>query len=171
MEQRKNLRFITLLPERHTAEPTVPFCRKGTFRGHVALPRCWLLRSHQATGEVFVKQTPADLQSCMAKGTKRDHTCAGRLSLHPPQHSPYASFHPFAYIWLLASNDLTHSLQKFSLFYLQEQRSGMSFLTQTCAMFFLLIVTGKLEQAFSEVCHLSHESLEMLLVNQSDLGI
>lgn len=42
---------------------------------------------------------------------------------------------------------------------------------QTGAIFFLLIVTGKLEQAFSEVFHLSYERLETLLVNHSDLGI
>ena len=46
-----------------------------------------------------------------------------------------------------------------------------AFFPQTGAIFFLLIVNGKLEQAFSEVFHLSYKKLEMSLVNHSDLGI
>lgn len=45
------------------------------------------------------------------------------------------------------------------------------FSPQTSATLFLRIVTGKLEQAFSEVFHMPYERLETLLVNHSDVGI
>lgn len=100
----------------------------------------------QITGAV--SGSKLQLISCSGWPRKlRDHICVERPSLHSLQHSPYAGFHPFACIWLLAVNDLTHSLQKFSFLYLQKQKSGMNFFPQTGAVLFLLIITGKLEHS------------------------
>lgn len=122
----------------------VPFftlLQKGKFRRRMAV-----LSQHAPDHQSSIwKQTPADFMFWMAKETKRDHICVERPSLHSLQHSPYAGFHPFACIWLLAVNDLTHSLQKFS--FLQKQKSGMNFFPQTGAVLFLLIITGKLEHS------------------------